>query len=128
MKFEDAFGLTMKSVPPTSIPRGNDEYPKILSFLWSMLAISKNVLDDIVYIDENKNIQSISVTDYNKRLAEIKKVEKELAVEKADLQKAQLEKETSNNEAAGNDKEIENPVDEGIEANGKPTTKKPKNN
>ena len=61
MKFEEAFDKVYSKIPPEAIPKGNENYPKILAMLWSMLAISENVLDDIAFIDENKKIISIPV-------------------------------------------------------------------
>lgn len=61
MKFQDALhkvtddedlwedGLEIVITPQTS---------KILAILWNMVAVSKNVLDDIVWIDKNNNIIS----------------------------------------------------------------------
>lgn len=67
MKFKEAFdkvfddhqkrqpeGVEFKVSRGTSI---------ILAFLWSMLAVAKNVLDDKAYIDDNNNIVSIPLKE-----------------------------------------------------------------
>jgi hypothetical protein len=57
MKFNDAWEKAFEQTPKSQRPRG-PEVPKILAFLWSMIAISKNVLDDIAYIGDNNRIVS----------------------------------------------------------------------
>lgn len=69
MKFEDAFAKTLENTPKECMPRGDDNIPKILAFLWSMLAVSKKELDDIAYIDNNKNIVSIPLQKSSKATA-----------------------------------------------------------
>jgi len=59
MKFEKAFEEVLKKTPENLVPRGDPNIPKILAFLWSMIALSEKELDDIVYISENNNIVSI---------------------------------------------------------------------
>jgi len=59
MKFSDAFDEVWNKIPKNAIPKGDRNIPKVLAFLWSMIAVSQNVLDDIVYVDDNNNIQSV---------------------------------------------------------------------
>jgi len=65
MKFEEAFNAAYDIENDRSIASGKGklkisrETAKIVSFLWNMLAVSQNKLDDFVYIDKNNNIISI---------------------------------------------------------------------
>lgn len=59
MKFDDAFAEALKITPEENRPKGDPNIPKILAFLWTMVAVAKNKLDDIAYIDNNKQIMSI---------------------------------------------------------------------
>lgn len=59
MKFDDAFEKVLKKMPKEQMPSGDDNIAKTLAFLWSLVAIAKNKLDDIAYIDKNNNIISI---------------------------------------------------------------------
>ena len=61
MKFNDAFE---KAIEAKEKSEGADtgvspQTAKILALIWSMIAISKNKLDDLVYIDENNKIVSL---------------------------------------------------------------------
>ena len=62
MNFKDALYETLDNTLPAR-PDGkenvvNAQEARILAIMWNMLAVSKNVLDDIVYIDQNTNIIS----------------------------------------------------------------------
>ena len=59
MKFDEALGTALRLTPDAQKPRGDDNYAKILALLWTMIAVSQNVLDDTVYIDDSKNIVSV---------------------------------------------------------------------
>lgn len=64
MTFDEAYGKALELTPPESRPKGNDNYPKLLAFLWTMMAVAlaqgdgKIMLDDTVYISVNKRIVS----------------------------------------------------------------------
>ena len=64
MTFEKAFDLAYDKAPHASVPKGDNNYAKLLAFMWSILAEAKDkdgkiVLDDMAFIDENQNIVSI---------------------------------------------------------------------
>lgn len=67
MKFEEAFDKVYEIENERSQNEGRGRLiiqpgtAKSLAFLWSMLAVSQNVLDDIVSIDQNNNIVSFPV-------------------------------------------------------------------
>lgn len=42
------------------------ETTKILAFLWNMIAIAGNKLDDLAYLDKNLDVQSIPLPDKKK--------------------------------------------------------------
>lgn len=82
MKFDDAFAEALKNTPDENIPKGDPNIPKILAFLWTMIAVSKNKLDDIAYIDNNKQIISISLQKSSTKTATDENVEKTNGKEK----------------------------------------------
>ena len=61
MKFEEAFDKVFVDTPPEHRPQGDPVYPRLLAFLWSMIAVADGNVDDIAYIDQNKDIVSIPV-------------------------------------------------------------------
>jgi hypothetical protein len=67
MKFQETFEQAWARTPKDSLPKGDNNVPKILAFFWTMMAIviseegGKIVLDDTVYINSNSNIVSIPV-------------------------------------------------------------------
>lgn len=64
MKFEEAFDQVWSSMSDVSRPKGDNNYPKIITFAWNMVALAlagKKGLDDICYIDENQNLVSIPI-------------------------------------------------------------------
>jgi hypothetical protein len=68
MLFEEAFDKAYSQTPAQLRPTGDKNIPKILAFLWSMLAIAEGQLDDCAYI-KNQDIVSIPL---NKELKEEK--------------------------------------------------------
>ena len=73
MKFEEALDKAYEQMPLGTTPKGDNNYIKIVSLLWNMMAVSKNVLDDIVYISENNNIISMPLQKSSKKTAETEK-------------------------------------------------------
>jgi hypothetical protein len=60
MNFNDAWNEALKVTPPEDRPKGNIMYAKVMAMMWTILAIAgKKGLDDIAYINENKDIVSI---------------------------------------------------------------------
>lgn len=58
MLFEEAFDKAYSKTPAQLKPKGDKNIPKILAFLWSMIAIAQGELDDIAYI-RNQDVVSI---------------------------------------------------------------------
>lgn len=71
MIFDDAFAEALKITPKECTP-GGENVPKILAFLWTMIAVSKNKLDDLAYISENKQIISIPLQKSDTKTAKEK--------------------------------------------------------
>ena len=63
MKFQEAFDKACDVMQEKQKGKGTfgvtPETAKTLAFLWTMLAISQNVLDDMAYIDNNNAIISV---------------------------------------------------------------------
>jgi|WetSurMetagenome_2_1015567.scaffolds.fasta_scaffold00534_2 hypothetical protein len=68
MKFKEAFDLAFE-IQQEKAKEKNEVFQitvgtaKILAFMWSMLAIAQNVLDDSVTIGDNMQINSVSLKD-----------------------------------------------------------------
>jgi hypothetical protein len=58
MLFEEAFDKAYIKTPAQLRPKGDKNIPKILAFLWSMIAIAQGELDDIAYI-RNQDVVSV---------------------------------------------------------------------
>jgi len=72
MLFEEAFDKAYSKTPAQLRPKGDKNIPKILAFLWSMIAIAQGDLDDIAYI-RDQDVVSVPLEN----LKEKKEVKKE---------------------------------------------------
>jgi hypothetical protein len=70
MKFNDAWEKVVANTPPDSRIKPDDrpeiKNAKMMALIWSIIAISENVLDDIAYIDNTMNIVSIPLEQKGK--------------------------------------------------------------
>jgi len=88
MNFKEAlYGVLDEKMPKIDGKENviNLEQAKILALLWSMIALSENVLDDIAYIDKTKEIVSIPLQKSTKaKKASTEKTAKKTAKNKAE--------------------------------------------
>lgn len=98
MKFEEAFDKAYQKTPPECRPKGNENFPKLLALMWSILKESQNVLDDTVYI-ANNNI--VSILDTKEKKGQTPKTSKKASKKAATTKK---DKE-SDKDITGNGKE-----------------------
>ena len=99
MKFEEAFDKVWDSMDANSRPTGNSMYPKLLAFMWSMLAASadkdgKIVLDDFAFISNNQEIVSIPIKDAEEKKST--KAKKSSKKDTSEEEKIKNEEETLN--------------------------------
>jgi hypothetical protein len=77
MLFEEALDKAYTKTPAQLRPQGDKNIPKILAFLWTMIAIADGNFEDVAYI-RDQNIISIPLEKLNKKLDGEEKSGKEL--------------------------------------------------
>jgi|GEM_PF-5906544 hypothetical protein len=87
MLFEEAFDKAYAKTPAQLRPKGDKNIPKILTFLWSMIAIAQGELDDIAYI-RDQDVVSVPLEN----LKEKKEVKKEKSGDDTDAEQTEVKK------------------------------------
>ncbi len=105
MNFNDAWAEVYKKIPEENRLRSDDKdnvkNAKIMALMWSMFAVSKNVLDDIAYIGDNQQIISIPLQKSSTK----KTAGKEKKPDKPEVEDNGKEQENSTGDTASTESE-----------------------